>query len=143
LAGLKYIADAVSLIDLVAGRAPTVKVQLLTRLVKDGRLRIPDAVKREVRRKDDRLKRWIDRQRVPCIIDSNNQNTAELSRIARLHQDVLGDDPRSADPVVVCMGLYYKEAGWVVLSNDAGVQAACAREMVHCLTVAAFRRLEV
>src|SRR5687768_1647613 len=96
----------------------------LTHLVNEGRMKVPDAAEREVDDQNDRLSTWLANHQ-GCIQRATNENSTELARISRQHGPLFGYKSGSADPVVVTMGGYYKAGGWTVLTDDAGVQAAC------------------
>jgi hypothetical protein len=137
-----YIADSSALITLISPKRALAKPRDLTKLAKGGRIKIADPVAREIRRRDDKLKGWIDRHLKECELKATNENTVDLGRISRDHVYYLGDKPGAADPVVVCLAKYYEDKEWVVLSDDAGVQAACLIENIRYVTSAAFCRLE-
>jgi hypothetical protein len=142
LSDLKYLADASALLNLVAGgRAPT-RVRSLTKLVGERRMRLPESVGRELRRRDDAVKNWVNRHWFDCVISATNQNTTQLVRISRDYRRYLGDDPSAADPLVVCMGIYYKDSSWIVLTDDGGIQAVCLFEDLRFVTSSSLRAIE-
>ncbi len=97
---------------------------------------------REIRRRDDRLKTWVDRHRNRCVQAATNENVAELSRIVSEYASFLGSAPNAADPLVICMALYYRDAGWLVLTDDSGIQVVCVLEGVQYLTSTGFCTVE-
>lgn len=135
-----YLSDTCALVNLVEPRGP-LRIRQLSRLARFGMLKIPRAVARELRRRDDRLKNWIERGAAGTIVESTADNSAELERISRQYADFLGSTRCAADAVVLAMAVYYRQAGWVVLTDDSGVQAACFREGLPSLPSATFRRL--
>lgn len=137
----RYLFDTSALVNLVnAGNAGVrVHVRVLTGLVNTGVLHLPERVAKEIRRRDDRLKHWVERH-PEAVIRETTENTVELERVARAHRDVLGPSRRSADAVLVAMALYYPD--WTVVADDTGIQAACFREGLQCLTSLAFRRVQ-
>lgn len=137
----KYIADSSSLITLISSKSSRGRPRDLGRLLRQGRLKVPDAVKRELDNQKDRLADWL-RRNPDCVQRSTDENTVDVARIATQHRGLIGDKPGAADPVVVAMGIYYRAAGWTVLTDDGGVQAACYLEGVRFLTVGAFSALE-
>lgn len=132
-----YLADTSALLELTKGRQAEVRPRAFTKLVQDGSLWIPAAVAREIRRRDDKLKEWLDRH-PECIVQETDQNVAELTRIALQYEDELRYSANGADPSVVAMGIYYRDSR-VVVTNDAGIQVACYEEGIPFLTAAAFR----
>lgn len=136
-----YLADLSSLLQLVGVSTSRVRTRDLTRIAKTNRLRIPDAVAREARRKEDRLKSWIDRN--PSFIQrSTDQNVAELMRLSQTYPGFLGAKVGAADLIVVAMGVFYRRSDWVVLTDDVGIQAVCVLESIHYVSASVFRRLE-
>ncbi len=133
----RYLFDTSALINLVRGG---VRTQRLSRLVESGALRLPGRVAKEIRRRDDRLKDWVERNR-DTIIRETTENTAELERIAREYSGILGRSRRGADPVLIAMALYYGEQG-ILVTDDGGIQAVCFEEGIPFLTSPAFRRRE-
>jgi len=127
---------------LVGVRESLARPKDLTKLVRQGRLKIPDAVAREIRKKDDRLRDWVGRHGRDCVLDARDENIAELQRIARSYIRYLGEKPGAADPLVVCMAIYYKASGFITLTDDAGIQVVCLFEKVPYVTSSGFCRLE-
>jgi hypothetical protein len=142
LSDVKYLADTSALLSLVAGGRAPARVRNLTRLVGERRMRLPESVGRELRRKDDPVKDWVNRHWTECIIPATNQNTAELVRISRDYRRYLGDDPSAADPLVVCMGIYFRDSSWLVLTDDGGIQAVCLFENLRFVTSQSLRVIE-
>lgn len=130
-----YLADSSSLISLFNRKF---NIRVLNKLVADGRLKVPNRVAAELKRQNDTLGIWI-KSHGNCIIKESNENIKDFSRIARQYSDVLTETRSAADPVVVAMGLFFRDARLVV-SDDAGIQLACAREGVRCLPLSAFMR---
>lgn len=142
LVEFRYIADTSALISLVSARPARVHVRYLTRMVQDGRLRLPESVAREIKRREDKLRDWVNRHSPDCLQRATDDNIRELSRICRQHGTYLGEKATAADPIVVCMGGYYGSSGWTVLTDDSGIQAVCLIEGIAYVTSAAFRRIE-
>jgi len=138
----KYLADSSALLNLVGVRDSLARPRNLTKLVSQGRLRIPDAVAREIRKKDDRLRNWVERHGRDCVLEATDDNIAELQRIGRSYVQYLGDKAGSADPICVCMAIYYRGSGFVTLTDDAGIQVVCLFEKVPYVTSSGFCRLE-
>ncbi len=136
----RYLMDSSALIKLVSPRDAQARPRDLSKLLREGRLRIPDGVGREVARGDDRLKRWV-AANPSCIQPATDVNVSELLRITRNYKELFGPSVLGADPLVVAMGLYYR-GSWTVVANDAGVQAACFREGLAYLTSEALLRIE-
>lgn len=132
----RYLFDTSALVNLVNA---DVRVRVLTGLADTGVLRLPERVAKEIRRRDDRLKDWVERH-PEAVIRATTENTAELERVARAHRDVLGPSRRSADAVLVAMALYYRDR--TVVADDTGIQAACFREGLQCLAFQTFRRVQ-
>ena len=105
-------------------------------------MKLPESVGRELRKKDDRLKNWVNRHWADCVLAATDQNIAGLTRISREYVRYLGDDPGAADPLVVCMALYLRNSGWIVLADDAGIQAVCVLESLQFVTYSAFCKIE-
>jgi hypothetical protein len=137
----KYIADTSALITLVASSAPT-RTRNLTRLVEAGRLRVPEPVAREIRRREGKLKQWVDRHSPDCIQRATDDNIRDLADICRTYAHLLGEKAGAADPIVVCFARYFRQARWTVLTDDGGIQAVCLKEAIPCIPSAGFRRLE-
>lgn len=138
----QYLADTSALLNLVTDRRSPVRAKYLTRLVREGRLKVPDAVAREIRQKEDRLKGWVDRHKRHCVVRPTPQAAANLPRIARQYRDYLGEKSGAADPIVVCMAIYYRDSPLTPLTDDTGIQAVCHLEGVRFVTSGTFRRLE-
>ena len=130
------------MITLIAGRRAPARPRNLTKLVRDGRLKLPDSVGRELRKKDDPLKNWVTRHWADCVLTATDQNIGELARISRDYSHYLGDDRGAADPVVICMAIYLRSSDWIVLADDAGIQAVCVLEGIQFVTSSAFCRIE-
>lgn len=134
---LNYLIDSNGLITLIMREKASVRP--LTRLVSDGRLRSPQSVIRECRRRADRLRAWIDRN--PGLgITETTERMHELARIGHQYSDVLGDNPRAADFSLVALAVHY--GSWIVVSDDTGVEIACMREGIRQISVRAFRQIE-
>ena len=138
----RYLADTSALLNLVGTSASPLRPKNLTPLLDQGRLRIPEAVAREVRQKDDRLKAWVDRHKQRCVLRATNENIVELARISRDYKQYLGDKAGAGDPIVVCMATYYKGSWFLALTDDGGIQAVCVLEKIPYVTSGAFCRLE-
>jgi rRNA maturation endonuclease Nob1 len=138
----QYLADTSALLNLITNRQSPVRARYLTKLVREGRLKVPDAVAREIRRKHDRLRGWVDRQKRRCIVKPTSEAAADLPRIARQYRDYLGEKAGAADAIVVCMAIYYRDSPLTPLTDDTGVQAVCHLEGVRFVTSGTFRRLE-
>ena len=110
--------------------------------VREGRLKVPDAVAREIRRKEDRLKVWVDRHKRDCVVRPPPEALAILTRIARKYRHYLGEKAGAADPIVVCMAIYYRDSPLTPLTDDTGIQAVCHLENVRFVTSGTFRSLE-
>ena len=133
----RYLFDASALINVYKDG---LRARQLTSLAKSGKLRVPKRVAKEIRRRDDRLKSWVNNH-PEAVITETNENTAQLERIMREYSQELGTSRRSADHVIVAMGLHYREQR-VVVTDDAGIQAACFREDLRFLPFQAFRHVE-
>lgn len=140
LGDIRYIADTSALISLVGGRTPAARPRDLTRIVDDGRLRIPEPVAREIRRREDKLKAWLRRHQHKCVERARDESIKDLETICRTYNEYLGDKAGAADPIVVCFGKYFKR--WTVMTDDAGIQAVCLIESIQFVTSSAFCRLE-
>jgi hypothetical protein len=138
-----YLADTSSLINLAKPRVASVRLRFLTRLLGGDRLRLPDAVARELCECNDDLGAWANRHSHKWL-KSTNQNTQALAEVCRGYSRYLlrQDKKNSADPVVISMAIYYKTAEWVVLADDPGIQAVCLLEKLPYCTSHAFRMLE-
>jgi len=138
-----YLADTSSLVNLVKPRIASVRLRFLTRLLDGGRLRLPDAVARELCECNDDLKGWANRHSRRWL-KSTNENTETLAAVCRNHARYLlrEDKKYSADAVVISMAIYHRAAGWIVLADDAGIQAVCLLEQLPYCTSQAFRVLE-
>lgn len=126
MAEYRYIADACSLIDLIAGRRSLTKPRQLTQLVKERRLRVPESVVREVLKKDDPLKRWVTNHRAGCELEATDGNTAEMTRLARQYRDYLTGTRTGADAMVVAMGLYYRDSEWTIVTGDGAFRRSAS-----------------
>lgn len=138
----RYLADTSALLNLVGISKSPLRLKNLTSLLSQDRLKIPEAVAREIRKKDDRLKIWADRHKTRCVLRATNENIAELSRISRDYKRYLGDRVGAGDPIVICMAMYYRESWFLVLTDDGGIQAVCVLEKIPYVTSSAFCRLE-
>ncbi len=138
----QYLADTSALLNLVTDRRSPVRARYLTKLVREGRLKVPDAVAREIRRKEDRLKSWVDRHKRDCVVRPPPEAVAMLTRIARQYRDYLGEKAGAADPIVVCMAIYYRDSPLTPLTDDTGIQAVCHLGKVRFVTSGTFRSLE-
>lgn len=135
-----YLADTSAMLDLA--HAGT-RLKSLTKLVNQGRLRLPAPVAAELKGKVDAMRTWINRHQRQCVIQTTNDHVQELRRISTQYRDYL--KVSNADPLVVCMGLYYQRANqgtWLVLTSDGGIQATCIMEQIRFIPTNAFRRLE-
>jgi hypothetical protein len=139
---LVYLADCSSLINMVNSKTK-VRTRYLTTLLKNGRLKLPDAVARELRRCDDVLKSWVERHQDKWF-RCTNENTADLHYVSTKYSTFLirDDKKTAADPVIICMAKFYRSSGWTVLADDAGIQAACLMEDLPYCTSQAFRVIE-
>lgn len=135
----RYLFDTSALINLV--RSGRVRVPRLTRLADSGALRLPNRVAKEIRKRDDQLKRWVDSHPEFCIHE-NDTNTSELQRILQEHGNQFTKTGRLADAVVVAMAISFQEQGMVVISDDTGIQTVCHLEDIRCLPSGVFRRIE-
>lgn len=138
----RYLADTSALLNLVGTSGSPLRPRDLTLLLSQGRLKIPEAVAREIRKKDDRLKAWVDRHKPRCVLRATNENIAELSRISRDYKQYLGDKVGAGDPIVICMATYYSGSWFLALTDDGGIQAVCVLEKIPYVTSSAFCRLE-
>ncbi len=133
---LEALVDATSLITLFNQR---VVLKRLNALATSGEFRIPGAVAREVRRGSDRAKNWVVAH-PEAVIRERDEHVQHVARVAREYRLVLTTSTKSADCVVVSMGIYFRESK-TVISDDPGVSAACFSERVRVLSTAAYRRL--
>jgi hypothetical protein len=138
-----YLADTSSLINLVNARNAAVRINVLTRLLDGNRLKVPEAVAKEIAERDDKLKSWVTRHLRKCL-KTTQENISDLVYVSRAYERyLLREDKKSpADPIIVCMARYYRQSGWVVLADDAGIQAVCLIEKMPFCTSQAFRMLE-
>ena len=137
-----FVVDSSALINMTGGTSPQARPRDLTRILAERRLRVPAAVYREVRKGDDPLKRWVTTH-PECAHDITDDRFGRiLADVSFRHMNLLIDNPGSADPSVVAMGVYYRDSGWTVVADDHGVQVACFLESVPYLTSGAFCKLE-
>lgn len=129
------LLDATSLITLFnQGTAP----RKLTDIGKSGKLRFPGAVGREIRKGNDKAKKWVVAH-PEFEIKERDEHVADVPRIANNYGHLLTTSPGSADVIVVAMALYFRTR--VVVTDDAGVVAVCIKEGLRVMSTAAFRKL--
>ncbi len=128
------LMDATSVITLFSRKVPGRKMNDLGNA---GKVRLPGAVQRELERGTDKAASWI-RAHPEFVIKERDEHLREIARVARVHGSILTTSRQSADVVLVSMAIFYRDSKMVV-TDDAGVQAACARERLISLPVGAFQ----
>lgn len=137
-----YCCDASALIDL--DRSGLLKK--LKQAVKAGRVKVPEGVFRELRRKTDRLGSTLEKWKVEfnAVVKLGPGDLAQLPLIEQHygpsfsigHHKYRGfwagpSGKKSADGQVVALA---KARGWTAVSGDGSIRAACAIEGVDCVS---------
>ncbi len=142
-----FVPDADTFFNLVNHFGARRVGRALRGLAGQRRLKIPEGVVREVRRRSDSCRGLVDRLREnfpDCVVEFKTpqlQGTlvrierlyGEKIRVGKLEQDGLWSSPggrKSADGQVVAVG---KHLGGVVVSGDKKVGLACSLEEVECV----------
>lgn len=153
----QYICDSTALIDL-REHFPKNFSTKLRKLVADGKLLITDGVLREIRKKDDKLRKTLDRwsKKYHEFIISFSSKSAtrlkeEYAELERKYGEsiIIGNKKhdgfwksasgrRAADAQVVAAGKLLRA---VVVSDDRAVKLACLLEGVECITWTEFARI--
>jgi hypothetical protein len=143
-----YCCDASALIDLQHANL----LKKLTPLLRDGCLRIPEGVFRELRRRSDKLERLLDTwdSKYTVVVRLNELEKTKLSIIEQTYGKEFrigsitypgfwrsASGKKAADGQVVAVA---KIRGWIVVSGDKSVKGACARENVECISWEDFGR---
>jgi len=149
----KYIIDADAFINLDHHYRD--RFNVLRRLVSNGRVFIPEGVRRELLRKSDKLsmrvEKWRDKYTQFIVPISQNQHLMnELARIERAYGErisVGGKEyngfwssqagKKAADGQVVAVA---KVLGCTVVSDDMAVKLACMLENLPCIGWTEFAR---
>jgi rRNA maturation endonuclease Nob1 len=114
-------------------------VRRLNRLADEGVLKVPTRVANELRKERDKVGLWVESHR-ECWIRETAENMKEFDRVVRVYGSLLTETSSAADPTVVALGVYFRDSRTVV-SDDAGIQVACAHEGLICLPLPAFMKL--
>ena len=149
-----YVLDASALIDLHR-HFQAAGLRRLGHLARQGQIKIPEGVYRELQRKTDRLfkavERWA-RKNSDCIVQiARVHNLAdELARVERQYgeQIVVGTKPypgfwhgpsgrKAADGQVIAVA---KVLNATVVSDDRAVRLACILEGIPCIGWTEFAR---
>lgn len=147
-----YVCDSTSVIDLF--QHFPVEFKRLKRKASDGVIKIPEGVFRELRRKTDKirhyLEQWEGKYRIVIHLKSDPRYLPELARIEQTYGEKVSvgdrDYPgfwkspggrRAADGQVVAVG---KVRGYVLVSDDRAVRLVCLQENVQCIGWAEFAR---
>ncbi|RKY02745.1 hypothetical protein DRP77_07410 [Candidatus Poribacteria bacterium] len=146
-----YVCDADALINLYQ-HFPN-KFRALRDMVARNKVKIPEGVYRELRRKTDRLRRYVERWERDyqfVIRFKDRRLREELARIERKYGERIAVGKRayngfwssragrrSADPQVVAVG---KVRGGIVVSDDLAVRMVCMLEGVECIGWSEFAR---
>jgi hypothetical protein len=147
-----YVCDSTSLIDLF--QHFPVEFKRLRRKASDGIIKIPEGVFRELRRKTDKLRhyieQWEQKYQFAVRLKSDPRFLPELARIEQTYGEKVSvggkDYPgfwkspggrNAADGQVVTIG---KVRGYVVVSDDKAVRFACLQENVQCIGWTEFAR---
>jgi hypothetical protein len=150
--GLVYVCDSTSLIDLF--QHFPVEFKRLQRKVSDGVIKIPEGVFRELRRKTDKirhyLEQWEQKYQIVVRLRSDTRLLPELATIEQTYGEKVAVGGRdypgfwkspggrnAADGQVVTIG---KVRRYVVASDDRAVRLACLQENVQCIGWAEFAR---
>lgn len=113
-------------------------------LVRDGQIKIPEGVGREIQRKSDRLSKTLDgwKKKYCVVVELDHETREQLPEIERRYgwpfrignktyagfwQSASGR--KSIDGQVVAIA---KVRQWIVISNDDSVHGACMLERVIC-----------
>lgn len=120
-----------------------VRTRLLDQLCDDNRLKIVDAVARELKQfaSGDAAK-WVARN--PNAVFAPTQEALdEIARLSRQHGDLFTATGKAADPALVATGLFWQQRGRspLVVTDDHGVQAVCFLERVEFVPSKAYRAL--
>lgn len=144
--GIVYVCDTTALIDLYQHFPKNLKK--LRVFVSDERLKIPEGVARELKRKSDKLGKmiftWSGKYRRFVVSIGHDQRLInELPRIERTYGDKVSvggrDYPgfwhspagrKAADAQVVTVG---KVLDYTVVSDDRAIRFACLLENVPCI----------
>jgi hypothetical protein len=147
----EYVCDAAGLIDLWM-HFGSEAIRALRRLVKKEALRLPEGVVREILRKSDKLKKFIQEigREVEVKVGPGTRLGQEVSRLENLYGDKIRYGKREYD------GFWHSKAGKhaadgqvvavakmlhaTAVSNDRAVQLACSLEGVPCIGFAEFCR---
>ncbi|MBI2764455.1 MAG: hypothetical protein HYX53_00940 [Chloroflexi bacterium] len=134
-----FLPDTSSLINIQRLASGRRHLRDMTKLLKTGSLRISESVARELRQRDDALHTWAIRNTRYWVPDSTLDEGA-IAAIARRYRPLLGERTSAADPVLVALGASHP-ARFIIVSDDAGVQAACLSENVPCIGYKAFLKI--
>ena len=147
-----YVCDSTSLIDLF--QHFPVEFKRLRRTASDGIIKVPEGVFRELRRKTDKirhyLEQWEQNYQIVVRLKSDPHILPELARIEQTYGEKISvggkDYPgfwkspagrKAADGQVVAVGAVLR---FVVVSDDRAVRLACLQENVRCIGWAEFAR---
>jgi len=150
-----YVLDTATIIDLHQ-HWPASKVRgTLRKLVRDGQLKIPEGVFREVCRKSDKTKKMIrgfekNFEDLVVKISQVSHLKEELSRIEQTYGEEIRvgsraypgfwkspSGRRAADAQVVAVA---KRFSAIVVSDDKAIQRACMLENLECIGWTEFSR---
>lgn len=150
--GFVYACDSTSLIDLF--QHFPVEFKSLGPHASNGVIKIPEGVFRELRRKTDRLRhyleQWEQKYQIVIRLSSDTRLLPELARIEQKYGEKISvgginypgfwkspGGRKAADGQVVAVG---KVRGYVVVSDDRAVRLACLQENVQCIGWTEFAR---
>lgn len=140
-----YVFDATALIDL-HNHFPK-SFRKLRKYVSNGQVKIPEGVYREIKRKSDKLRKYVERWEIEhqfvIAIKNDIKLVNEFGRIEQSYGEKInvGDKVypgfwkspagrKAADGQVVVIGKVYK---YTVVSDDRAVRYACLSENVQCI----------
>ena len=152
ISGEVYVFDTTALID-IYNHFPK-QFRRLKRIVSSGAAKIPEGVFREIRRKTDKLRhyveRWEEEYGFVINIGRNPKLLSEHSRIELAYGErvKVGDKiyngfwnspagRKAADGQLVAIG---KVHNYTVVSDDTTIRYACFLENVQCIGWAEFAR---
>lgn len=125
--------DSSGLILVLSGEGPSLPGRKLTQLAKMQMIKVPEAVYLEVRKKDNKVKEWIEKNRSLVLVTASSSITRLVRHVQTKCSDFSVFSSSTADVMVACTALALNnqakhsnsDTRYVVVATDGELEAAC------------------